>query len=89
MTEQEGALAVLSHVVEQLEGPYKWYVIGGVALILTAGITRFVFKTYKWFFLVLAIAALIGAAFWGLSEFAGVTLLPENPTGEVGGSTSE
>lgn len=42
----------------KLEGPYKWYVIGGVLALLTAVITRFIFKTLKWF-LIIAAAAII------------------------------
>lgn len=42
----------------QLEGPYRWYVTGGVLIILTAIITRFIFKTLKWF-LVLASAVIV------------------------------
>lgn len=43
----------------KLEGPYKWYVIGGVLLLLTAVITRFIFKTLKWFFIIMA-AVIVG-----------------------------
>jgi hypothetical protein len=48
-------------VVTQLEGPYKWYVMGAAGLLLTALITRFIFKTFKWFvLLVLLMGGLIG-----------------------------
>jgi len=43
----------------QLEGPYRWYVIGSILIILTAIITHFIFKTLKWF-VILASAAIIG-----------------------------
>ena len=42
----------------QLEGPYKWYAIGVILVVLTAFVTRFIFKTLKWF-LILAAAAII------------------------------
>lgn len=43
----------------QLEGPYRWYVIGFILVVLTAIITRFIFKTIKWF-LVIALAVIVG-----------------------------
>lgn len=43
----------------QLEGPYRWYVIGGVLVILTAIITRFIFKTIKWFLIIVAAGIVI------------------------------
>jgi uncharacterized membrane protein YdbT with pleckstrin-like domain len=43
----------------QLEGPYRWYVIGSILVVLTAIITRFIFKTIKWF-LVIALAVIVG-----------------------------
>ncbi|MFH1354285.1 MAG: hypothetical protein ABIH36_03265 [bacterium] len=43
----------------KLEGPYKWYVISGFLLILTAVITRFIFKTLKWFLIIIA-AVVVG-----------------------------
>jgi hypothetical protein len=46
-------------LVSQLEGPYKWYVLGGVLVILTALVTRFIFKTLKWFLLILAAAIIV------------------------------
>ena len=76
MATEEGTVAFLSQVAELLEGPYKWYVIGIVALILTAGITRFVFKTFKWFLLVMVLALILITALWALAQFAGVSLLP-------------
>lgn len=52
--------SVLS-VVQNIEGPYKWYVIGGVIAVLTLFFTRFVFKTIKWFLFLIAIAVLLFA----------------------------
>jgi len=43
----------------KLEGPYKWYVIGGVLALLTAVITRFIFKTLKWFLIIAAAAVIV------------------------------
>lgn len=43
----------------KIEGPYKWYVIGGVIILLTALLTRFIFKTLKWFFILAAIGVII------------------------------
>lgn len=43
----------------QLEGPYRWYVIGAILIILTAVITRFIFNTLKWFFMLAAVAVII------------------------------
>lgn len=52
--------SVLS-VVQNIEGPYKWYVIGGVIAVLTLFFTRFVFKTIKWFLFLVGIAVLLFA----------------------------
>ena len=43
----------------QLEGPYRWYTIGFVLMILTALVTRFIFKTLKWFLVLAVVAAFI------------------------------
>lgn len=48
---------------EKLEGPYKWYVIGFVLAIITAFVTRMVFKTLKWFLIIMALIV-IGLAVW-------------------------
>ncbi|MBI3255610.1 MAG: hypothetical protein HYZ63_01440 [Candidatus Andersenbacteria bacterium] len=48
-------------VFSQLEGPYKWYVLLFIAAIITAVVTRFVFKTLKW---VLLIGALVLMGFY-------------------------
>jgi hypothetical protein len=45
--------------VSQLEGPYKWYVLGGVLVVLTALVTRFIFKTLKWFLMIVAAAIIV------------------------------
>ncbi len=59
----QALVAALSPVVTQLEGPYKWYVMAGVAVILTALITRYIFKTFKWFLLLVLVVALLAGGF--------------------------
>lgn len=53
----------LTAILQQLEGPYKWYVIGGVIAFITILITRYVFKTIKWLLLFVAIIVIASAAF--------------------------
>lgn len=47
-------LADITQIADQLEGPYKWYILGFVLFVLTAVVTRFIFKTIKWFFILVA-----------------------------------
>lgn len=54
-------LASLTQFAQLLEGPYRWYLLGFVLVLLTAVVTKFIFKTIKWFF-VLAALVLIGLA---------------------------
>ena len=61
------------HILAQLEGPYKWYVIGFIAVLLTALVTRFIFKTFKWFFLLAILAILIFALIGVLARLAQVS----------------
>ena len=56
----------------QLEGPYRWYVIGSILSVLTAIITRFIFKTLKWF-LIIASAVIVGLTF--VHYFTAIDLL--------------
>ena len=63
---------VLSATVKQLEGPYKWYIIGIVVLILTAGITKYIFKTFKWMIVVMIIGILIAGLLWSLVIYTGL-----------------
>jgi hypothetical protein len=49
----------LASFLSEIEGPYKWYVLGGVLVVITALVTKFIFKTLKWFVLMVA-AAVIG-----------------------------
>lgn len=44
---------------QEIEGPYKWYILGGIIVLLTAFLTKFVFRTLKWFVLVAALAFII------------------------------
>jgi hypothetical protein len=73
-----GLMLATSDVVEfflKLEGPYKWYAIGVVLVLLTALVTRFIFKTIKWFVIIAAVAALAYAMIYYLNEY---NLLPIN-----------
>ncbi|PIT98047.1 MAG: hypothetical protein COT71_02815 [Candidatus Andersenbacteria bacterium CG10_big_fil_rev_8_21_14_0_10_54_11] len=45
----------------KLEGPYRWYVLGAVLVLLTAIMTRIIFKTFKWFTLIAAAGVLVTA----------------------------
>lgn len=49
----------IADVVLQLEGPYRWYIIGFVLIVLTALVTKFIFKTIKWFFVLAALAFIV------------------------------
>lgn len=58
-------------VVAQLEGPYKWYIMGTAGLLLTALITRFIFKTFKWFLLLVVIMGGLIGGLLALMNIAG------------------
>ncbi len=49
--------------IKELEGPYKWYVMVGVVFVLTALFSRFVFKTIKWFLMLIALGIIAAAVF--------------------------
>ncbi|MEX1997603.1 MAG: hypothetical protein WEA04_02925 [Candidatus Andersenbacteria bacterium] len=53
------ALPTLAEFIQKLEGPYKWYVIMAVILVLTAFFSRFVFKTIKWFLMIIALGVIM------------------------------
>ncbi len=53
------SLASIVDFFLQIEGPYKWYTIAIVLVIMTAVITRFIFKTLKWFLLIASAAVII------------------------------
>lgn len=63
----------VSALVTQIEGPYKWYIMGGVAFLLTAFITRFIFKTFKWFLLLLLFGGLLFGGFYFIVSLASIT----------------
>ena len=65
-------LSAISPLVQQIEGPYKWYIIAGVTALLTALITRFIFKTFKWFLLFILLTACAVGVIWTLSQLAAV-----------------
>ena len=56
-------LALVSEFFLKLEGPYKWYVLALVIIVITGLVTRFIFKTLKWFIIILAIIFIILALF--------------------------
>jgi hypothetical protein len=55
-------------VLQQLEGPYKGYVITAAIVFITALITRFVFKTFKWFMVLMIVGAMGIGALWLLAQ---------------------
>ncbi len=55
--------ADITAVFLNLEGPYKWYVIVFFIVISTAVFSRIVFKTIKWFVILICLGV-IGAAIW-------------------------
>lgn len=63
--------ADILEVFLKLEGPYKWYAIGAVLVILTALVTRFIFKTFKWFLIIVALGILVISA---LTYFSSIVL---------------
>lgn len=66
------ALADILDFLLKIEGPYKWYVISTVIVVMTAFLTRFIFKTLKWFFIIAVFGVLIVAA---ASYFFGIDFL--------------
>lgn len=49
----------ITTIVSHLEGDYKWYIIAAIILIIAAFITRFIFKTIKWFLVAVALGLVI------------------------------
>lgn len=66
----QGIIERVLDFASKLEGPYRWYVIGGVVLIVTAMVTRFVFKTYKWFILLALLGALVFGIVYTIAQWA-------------------
>ena len=64
-------LELVVALVAKLEGPYKFYVIGAVITVLTMLLTRIVFKTFKWAFILLIMIAIVIGFFWGIVKLAG------------------
>lgn len=58
----------LQEIFGLLEGEYKWYVIAGAVLLLGAFFSRLIFKTIKWFVLLLLLGTLIVGGFYFLSS---------------------
>lgn len=54
-------LEVARDVAQQLEGPYRWHIVGAFLFITTAIVSRFIFKTFKWFVLLVLIGGLLVA----------------------------
>lgn len=53
------------NLIWSIQEPYRWYIIFGIGSIVTALLSRLVFKTLKWFFILLA-TSLIALAAWKL-----------------------
>lgn len=73
---------VVQQMILQLEGPYKWYVLFFIIAVITALVTRFIFKTLKWFLLLAAFGLII---FYVWSQLLGRvdTYLPSGGVGEA------
>lgn len=48
-------------IVGKIEGPYKWYVMVGVIIFVTGFLSRFIFRTIKWFLLLALVIATVVA----------------------------
>jgi uncharacterized membrane protein len=70
MVDAETIKDYMSFLVMQLEGPYKWHIIAVVGIVLTGLITKFIFNTFKWFFLIMLAAALITGTLYALTQWA-------------------
>jgi len=64
------ALAWSRWGTQQLEGPYRWYIIATAIFLLTAFVSRFIFKTFKWFLFLLVIGAVFIGMFYLLATWA-------------------
>ncbi len=54
----------------QLEGPYKWYVLGFILVGLTAVMTKVIFKTFKWFLILIGLSVLVVSVVYYLAPGA-------------------
>lgn len=43
----------------KLEGPYRWYALTLIAVVITGFVTHFIFKTLKWFFIIAAFGFIV------------------------------
>ena len=68
--EGQAVIDALKYGLAQLEGEYKWYAVGVVLLLVTALVTKFIFKTVKWFFILALLAMVLFGGFWGLAYLA-------------------
>ncbi len=50
-------------LILNIEGEYKWYVLTGIIFLLGAIFSRLIFKTLKWFF-ILILLVVLGAAIY-------------------------
>jgi len=51
-------------IVGQLEGSYKWYVIGAAVFLMAAIVNQIIFKTFKWIFILVGLVIIILALLW-------------------------
>lgn len=65
-------LESLIEIITKLEGEYKWYVLSAVVLLLGVFFTQTIFKTIKWFILLLLLGALIVGSFYFFSLGTGL-----------------
>lgn len=63
---------ILVELVHQLEGPWRWYVIMFFLLLITGLVMRFIFKTFKWLLLLLALGIAIVFFLWQFSSSSGI-----------------
>ena len=71
----------MTDVVEffnKLEGPYKWYVLGFLLVLLTAVMTRVIFKTFKWFLIIVAMVIVSVAFIEYLTPWSVITKIDPN-----------
>lgn len=54
-------LDTLLQFAQNIEGPYKWYVIWGFVAIVSAVLTKIALKTIKWFVIVVCVGVIIAA----------------------------
>lgn len=55
------ALTDLVLIATSLEGPYKWYAIGGIVFLISAILIKIALKTVKWMLLLVCLAFVVYA----------------------------